>query len=316
MLNPFTLLHAMSGIDAGFILEGAAFLENSKERKAYVIHRRWRVALIAALLALLLAACGLAVYRATMQHRAPHPEDEMRYYLNGTHGPGGEPMHLELNFGECAMVQHFETEEKGTAHAFRLRPGAAPEEWLWGGSTLKSFLNGFSPESAEFLASLPEPKTLPEDLILPLEQSLREAGVTEEEAEEWYTNLTWQGEEREDTPKMIITLQNGPNLCGIDLIYGWPKGEATVVREEEYGEYQLLETQIDIDWGDYHQKLNYLFLFHPTKQYLLTISAESDTLSFSQMEEIADSIEILDTGFSYYRPPSDMNWSNVCFAFG
>ena len=306
----------MSGIDAAFLLEGAAFLDSERARRPSRIPGRWRIALIAAFLALLLAACGMVVYRATMHHRTPHPEDTMQYYLNGTHGVGGEPMHLELNFGECAMVQHFETEEKGTAYAFRVRPGAVPDEWLWGGSTLKSFLNQYTPENAAFLASLPEPITLPEDLVRPLEQSLREAGVTEEEAETWYTKVTWQGVEREDTPKMIITLQNGPFLNGRDLIYGWPKGEATVIREEDYGEYQLLETLIDIDWGEYHQKFNYLFLFHPIKQYLLTISAKAETLAFAQMEQIADSIEVLDTDFAYYFPPDEMNWSNVCFAFG
>ena len=318
MLNSFSILHALSGIDTAYIEEGEGLLHyQESERLAVSSGRRmWRVALLAALLALMLAACGLAVYRATMQHRTPHPEDEMRYYLNSSYGPEGESRRLELNFGECAMVQHFETERMGTAHAFRVLPGAVPDEWISGGTTLRSFLNGFTPEAEAFYESLPTPTSIPEDLIRPLDQSLREAGISEEESETWFTNITWQAAERRDTPELLITLQNGPFLCGLDLIYGWPKGEAEVVREESYGEYQLLETRIDIDFGDAHQKLNYLFLFHPTKQYLLTISSKAETCSFPQLEEIADSIEVLDTGFRYYCPPRNMNWSNVCFAFG
>lgn len=313
-MNAEKLLVAMGGIRPVFVVEAQRFLGLEPERRRS--GRKLRAAvLIAAALALLLAACGYAVYRASMQHRVPRPDDEMRYFINGSYAAesGDGP---RLNFGECALVMHFGVEPQSAVHAIRLADKSfLPGDWELGpiNATLADFLYTFTPEYAEVLGGRPGGGLLDESALRPMEQALAEAGVTQTEAEAWYRNLAWY---REGELVLRIDFFDGTQLNGVDLICGWPKGSATIVSEEKRGEYQLLEAIVETEaWGG-AERVAYLFLFQPEQQYLIAMTARADEPGFAAMERIADGLEIRETGLRYTRISDGMNFSVLSFANG
>ena len=308
MLNAMLLLRAMDGIEEEALLRAGDFLGWERE-KHYAPNRRklWRTVLAAALLALLLAACGYAVYRAAMSHRDLDPGDDKEYFFNGLDGSPNEGLHMELNFGECAMALHFDTEETGCAHAFRLKEGAPiPEEWIGGGSSMLRFFESYRP------GGFKEPEQQ-----RPLDQCLREAGMTEEEAESWEHSRTYSPGTTAQRPALRIEVLDGAYLHGVDLILGWPKGEATVVKEESSGDIQLLEVLITVQIRDGEwDRQNYLLRFDTRQQVLLVLAAGEESMSFAQLEELLDSIELRETGFRYAYDHSGQNFSVQALAYG
>ena len=308
MLNAMLLLRAMDGIEEEALLRAGDFLGWEREKR-YAPNRRrlWRTVLAAALLALLLAACGYAVYRAAMSHRDLDPGDDKEYFFNGLDGSPNEGLHMELNFGECAMALHFDTEETGYAHAFRLREGAPiPEEWIGGGSSMLRFFESYRP------GGFKEPEQQ-----RPLDQCLREAGMTEEEAERWEHSRTYSPGTTAQRPALRIEVLDGAYLHGVDLILGWPKGEATVVKEETSGDIQLLEVLITVQIRDGEwDRQNYLLRFDTRQQVLLVLAAGEESMSFAQLEELLDSIELRETGFRYAYDHSGQNFSVQALAYG
>ena len=78
MLTNTILLRAMNGVREAYVLDTFFALDLLHDAEPRRSRRKiLRVALIAALLSLLLAACGYAVYRATMEYRELRPDDEM-----------------------------------------------------------------------------------------------------------------------------------------------------------------------------------------------------------------------------------------------
>ena len=308
MLNAMLLLRAMDGIEEEALLRAGDFLGWEREKR-YAPNRRrlWRTVLAAALLALLLAACGYAVYRAAMSHRDLDPGDDKEYFFNGLDGSPNEGLHMELNFGECAMALHFDTEETGCAHAFRLKEGAPiPEEWIGGGSSMLRFFESYRP------GGFKEPEQQ-----RPLDQCLREAGMTEEEAERWEHSRTYSPGTTAQRPALRIEVLDGAYLHGVDLILGWPKGEATVVKEESSGDIQLLEVLITVQIRDGEwDRQNYLLRFDTRQQVLLVLAAGEESRSFAQLEELLDSIELRETGFRYAYDHSGQNFSVQALAYG
>ena len=308
MLNAMLLLRAMDGIEEEALLRAGDFLGWEREKR-YAPNRRrlWRTVLAAALLALLLAACGYAVYRAAMSHRDLDPGDDKEYFFNGLDGSPNEGLHMELNFGECAMALHFDTEETGYAHAFRLKEGAPiPEEWIGGGSSMLRFFESYRP------GGFKEPEQQ-----RPLDQCLREAGMTEEEAESWENSRTYSPGTTAQRPALCIDVLDGAYLNGVDLIMGWPKGEATVVKEETRGDIQLLEALITVQIreGEWDRQ-NYLLRFDTRQQVLLVLAAGEESMSFARMEELLDYIELRETGFRYAYDHSGQNFSVLSLAYG
>ncbi len=308
MLNAMLLLRAMDGIEEEALLRAGDFLGWEREKR-YAPNRRrlWRTVLAAALLALLLAACGYAVYRAAMSHRDLDPGDDKEYFFNGLDGSPNEGLHMELNFGECAMALHFDTEETGYAHAFRLREGAPiPEDWIGGGSSMLRFFESYRP------GGFKEPEQQ-----RPLDQCLREAGMTEEEAERWEHSRTYSPGTTAQRPALRIEVLDGAYLHGVDLILGWPKGEATVEKEETSGDIQLLEVLITVQIRDGEwDRQNYLLRFDTRQQVLLVLAAGEESRSFTQLEELLDSIELRETGFRYAYDHSGQNFSVQALAYG
>ena len=308
MVKAMLLLRAMDGIEEEALLRAGDFLGWEREKR-YAPNRRrlWRTVLAAALLALLLAACGYAVYRAAMSHRDLDPGDDKEYFFNGLDGSPNEGLHMELNFGECAMALHFDTEETGYAHAFRLREGAPiPEEWIGGGSSMLRFFESYRP------GGFKEPEQQ-----RPLDQCLREAGMTEEEAERWEHSRTYSPGTTAQRPALRIEVLDGAYLHGVDLILGWPKGEATVVKEETSGDIQLLEVLITVQIRDGEwDRQNYLLRFDTRQQVLLVLAAGEESRSFTQLEELLDYIELRETGFRYAYDHSGQNFSVQALAYG
>lgn len=314
-MNAFSILSAMGGIRPAFVAEAGEMLGylNGVEQKHRIRRGRLATILIAAALALLLAACGYAVYRAAMRHRVPQPTDEMRYYINGARQPdSGETgqRQLELNHGTCALALQFDTEEWGTAHGFRLKPGTSVNPaWEPAGVGFDRFLRTFA------VSDIPQPWH--EDSIRATEEQVfREAGVSAEEAAGWYKNLEFFCGDGPDRLQMLVSIYDGPWLHNLDLICGWPKGEATVVHDGTLGEYQLLSALIDVDWGEYHELTNEVFLFHPQEQYLLALAARADSASIEEMEALAGNIEVLNTSLRYREGERGSNWSLFALANG
>ena len=315
-MKPYTLLLAFGGLDDATAEETMRFLApvgGALRRR----HRNLaRSLLLAAALTLLLAACGYMAYRATMSHRELNPSDEMRYYLKRTVGDD-----LTLNMGTCALALEFDTEATGTAHAFRVEANSGLDpDWELGAfcPTFRQFLDAFTPETNARMADFPDIEPLPDDQIRTIEQSLQEAGLTEEEADTWLTTAAWFGnEDGVNNLKLRIDLYNGPWLNGIDLICGWPEGEADIVKDDTWNGYQRLEAAVHVTWkGGETETINYLFLFQPEQQYLLVLMAHPEDLDFARLEQAASAVQVLDTDFSYRRPAQNMNWSVLGFASG
>ena len=329
MLTKMTLLRAMDGVRETYVLDTIRALDLLHDAEPRRSRRKiLRVALIAALLSLLLAACGYAVYRATMEYRELRPDDEMHYYLNARSDAswyeerGMEPAQDRmLNFGECAMALHFDTEEEGVMHAFRVGSDSGLDPSWHAGyvspPTLKSALEGFTPEAWERQKSWPTfvEGTEPVNRPRPLSEILRLAGVTEEEAESWYCSMSYYDAENE--LKLRIDLYNGPMLHSHDLICGWPKGEATIVKDERGEDMQVLEARVDTEFlGAEKEQVNTYLAFYPERQCLLVLMAHPEDMDFAAMEKLARSMEILDTGFAYRQEPDITNWSVLAFANG
>ena len=308
MLNAMLLLRAMDGIDEQALLRAGDFLGWEQEKRRASNRRRlWRTVLAAALLALLLAACGYAVYRAAMSHRNLDPKDGKEYFFNGLDGSLNEGLHLELNFGDCAMALHFDTEETGYAHAFRLKEGAPiPENWIGGGSSMLRFFESYRPGGFK-----------EKEQQRPLEQCLREAGMTAEEAESWERSRTYSPGTTAQRPALRIEVLDGAYLHGVDLILGWPRGEAAVVKEETRGDIQLLEVLITVQIRDGEwDRQNYLLRFDTRQQILLVLAAGEESMSFAQLEELLAYIELRETGFRYAYDHSGQNFSVLAIAYG
>ncbi len=329
MLTNAILLRAMNGVREAYVLDAIRTLDLLHDAEPRRSRRKiLRVALIAALLSLLLAACGYMVYRATMEYRELKPDDEMIYYLNARADEswyeerGMKPEHdTTLNFGECALALHFDTEEEGVIHAFRVGlDNGLDSSWhagLVSPPTLRSRLEGFTPEAWERQKSWPTfvEGTEPANKPRPLSEILSLAGVSGEEAEKWYCNMRYYDEDGD--LKLRIDLFNGPMLYGHDLICGWPDGEAVIVKDERGEDVQILEAQVDIEFlREEREQVNYYLAFYPQRQCLLAVMAHPEDMDFAALEKLAGSIEILDTGFTYKEEPGLTNWSVLAFADG
>jgi len=237
----------------------------------------------------------------------------MHYYINGiwqSDSGETEQRQLELNHGTCALALQFDTEEWGTAHGFRLKPGASVDPvWEPAGSGFDRFLCTFA------ASDIPQPWH--EDSIRATEEQVfADAGVSAEEAAAWYKNLEFFYGDGPDRLQMLISIYDGPWLHDLDLICGWPKGEAAIVHDGTLGEYQLLSALIDVDWGEYHELTNEVFLFHPQEQYLLALAARADSATIEELEALAENIEVLSTSLRYREGERGTNWSLFALANG
>lgn len=259
-----------------------------------------RTVLLAAALSLLLGATAYAAFRGSMAHRAPSPTDEPGYYLTNAGESGDET--LQLNWGNAAMLLHFEAEEEGVRHLFRL--GELPEGVTTAGHSAVPRRIVEEPDR--------DPQFPPKTEVD--EEKLAEMGLTEEEAEKWYLRAAecWRDEEF----AMRIDLMDVDILTNHDLVLGWLGGEATVIKEDDFGSYQRLEVEVSACEKD-PQPLRCLFLFEPEEQYLLALIADPAVFSMEELESIGAGIEVRPTAIKVYADTyNSMNWSVLGLARG
>ena len=67
---------------------------------------------------------------------------------------------------------------------------------------------------------------------------------------------------------------------------------------------------------DNHEVDKYLLLFHPVEQYLIYFSTPDETVSFTEMEALAEELEVIKTGFRYSLEKSATNWSIADYGAG
>lgn len=306
MLNSYTLLEAMNGIHEKQITMALDFLGYGNEEQPRRHHSVWRTVLIAAALSLLLASVAYAIYLATMAHRELRPEDENSYYFNGEEGSGNEGIHLNLNFGDCAVALHFDTEERGAAHVFRWKNESFSDLQWTQTASLYDFFKNLSYDPDYFLWP-----------SCTIEEALQQSGLTEEEAKTVNVGGRFVGRNGTDRQHLNVSLLDGPQLFESDQILGWPKGTAEIIREDTWGGYQRLEIVITREFGEGGREIDkHLFLFHPEEQYLLSISAPDEMVTFDEMEAIAEEIEVIETGFSYSLKKGVMNWAVADYGAG
>ena len=305
-MRAIELFEAMGNIGDELILEsisdGSEYIAPFHTKK-----KIFRIIAIAAAITALLGVVVYAIYIATMTHREPRTDDAMSYYLNTSNNQKENPKRLDLNFGECALVLHFETQETGPVHAFQFN--TIPSDWSWESESGYSLWNRFQLLGHDEWY-ITWPSYTPEE-------ALRKTGLTETEAKAYSVKGHFYRTDGSDQQVLHITIHDGPGLFGTDLIYGWPKGTATIIREDTWGEYQRLEIIIDREWGeDEHEVNKFLLLFHPTEQYFLSFSAPDEMCSFEDMETLMEEIEVIETDFVYSKKESGMNFSIEGHAFG
>ncbi len=298
------ILFALNDIDDCFLEETRAFMTGKKSgRKTVTLKRTARTLLIAAIITALLAGCAFAVYQAVMSHRDLKPDDDLKYFIHQNGKVIGD-VDLEMNHSDCAMALSFTTENPG--HAFCFRMTADPPK-VGEPSRVSSFLEFLQPFEWEGENQI-------YDKAQPLEQSLQEAGMTEEEAEQW-NKIAWY--HSENGLALIVEIFDGAHLAGTDLILGWPKGEAVVEREEMWNGYHLLETTVTTEWGEDDIRVTkFLFLFQSEQQYLLEICAADEAFTYQELEQIAETVEVRETNFTYFRDSSRSNFSMLALAGG
>ena len=143
------------------------------------------------------------------------------------------------------------------------------------------------------------------------------SGLTEAEARALYRSAYFVHGDEPECEGIILRLYDSPQISQADLILGWPEGTATIVLEDTWKEYDRLEVIIDRVLGDGgHDVHKHLFLFHPTEQYLIQLSAPDGDFSFEDMESVADSIRMTALDFEYDLKNGRINFSVADYGHG
>jgi hypothetical protein len=297
------ILFALNDVDDSLLEETRFFMTGGEGAgKVLTLKRTARTLLIAAVITALLTVTAFAIYRAVMAHRDLKPDDDLKYYLHQEGKIIGD-IDLALNHGDCAMALSFTTENPGHACCFRM-PNPAKVGEPSRKSSFLEFLEPFDWEGEHQMY----------DKVQTLEESLQEAGMTKEEAEQWNKMIYYDDENR---AILLVKLYDGAYLADTDLILGWPKGEAIVEREEMWNSYHLLEATVTTEWKENDYKtVKHLYLFQPDQQYLLEFCAADDVFTYKDLEQIAETVEVLETNFTYTKDSSSMNWSVTGLASG
>lgn len=264
-----------------------------------------RTVLLAAALSCLLGATAFAVFRGSMAHREPSPTDAPGYYITDAGESGQET--LQFNWGDAAMLLHFDTEAEGYRHAFRLTELPEGVEAASNQSIVPYLPDPNIPTEIpiETIEDVERVKQL-KPVLEPDMEKLAEMGLTPEEAETLRrTAECW----RDGQFSLRIDLMDADMLYNHDLVLGWLGGEASVIREDGFGPWQLLEIEVTPCEKD-PQALRCLFLFEPEEQYLIAMLADPALFSYEDLETIAAGIEVRTTALAVKADPDPgTNWS-------
>ena len=294
MLNSEKAILAMNEIDD-------SHLESAREMLGYgagvpgrrPMKKRIITFALAAALILGLGAAADAVYRAEMTARIPE-EGTTEYHVLVHSDPAAPPELLHVNFDRTKFALDFDVPAAGRFPVMRAKdlPG---EDGSWWKMSFYEML-----ETAQYFGLPWEMKQTdpPPAEIAPNREPtelLAEAGMDAEAAKSWYTGYLYQDKEKDSENRLRIDLYGGYKLHGQEIILGAfsPEGtEIREIREDIFGEYQLVEVQVQKPDGETDR---HLFLFHPEKYWLLQISGTGRCYDFPDLEQIAQNVEIIET---------------------
>ena len=293
-MKNITVMQALNDIDSRWLDETEAVL--NAPLKVQPKHRLWRSLAVAAVLILVLAPAAWAAYTNHLNARVPTESVHTRYFVEGETPAEGELPNVAmlLNVDVSGPIG------RETVLRFGWLPeGAADPSTPYCGE-VSSFRN--------LLENLNRYKPYPTWQERPYEELLNEAGMSEQEAETWFTAYHW---ETADRALLNITVFDASSLYQTDLLLGMYGGEARTVAEGMFGPYEMKEIQID--YRSFYQRIaeknghqtpevewfkNYLFLFEPEQEYLIFLGGSDAAFSFETLEKIADNLEVCVTGLT------------------
>ncbi len=268
------ILFALNEVDEAVIERAGKRL--AEKRGELLRLRPVRVLLIAAALLFALGGVGWTVYQSVMSARIPQ-EGETLVYQDVMYHPDGEEEPIEIQLQNASLVIRVTGDENSRLCLFKL-----PKEG--GRRNLNAILEHKLPYEGAHLVKYPN---------IPLEprEALKQAGMNLMEATEYGNYWFLNDEEDYYLPELTIELLNACELYGHDLILGWAeKGEAEIVQSRED------EKSVEIEVF-YHLRLDsrYLFRYDKHFQYLLVVCGDAGKYEFSDLEELADSLQVRQT---------------------
>ncbi len=299
MLNSEKAMFAMNDLDDGHLESARIRLGYKTEGSVkHAVKKRIITFALAAALILGISAVAYAVYRAAMYTRVPE-EGTTEYHVLYQADPEATPQLLHVNFDKTKLALSFDVPEVSYFPVMRAS-GLPGEEKNWQKTSFYGML-----ETAQYFGLPWEMKQVdPSQAEINPEQEpselLAAAGMDAETAKTWYTGYTYRNTDRDiagDNMDIIrVELFGGYKLHGQEVILGAfsPDGaEVGPVQEGTLGEYQTVEVQMLQASGAID---NHLFLFHPEKYYLLHISGNGTYYDFPVLKQIAQNIDVAETG--------------------
>ncbi len=292
------MLHALEEISDERLLEAAFYVPIAKAHRP---KRLVRVLLIAAVLTTLFSVTAFAVWQGAMKVRISAPEEKASFHLlkSDFTDDYGEYAVLDRHVALTVTVEGAER-----AHWVQFRVSWLPEPAASSDRLERhSFFDvlNFASDHSLYVGWRQRP----------LEQLLREANMSEDEAKSWYNRINCDA--RAPASLLDISVYDAALLHNGPLIFGVAEGAtAEVLREAALGDYELLELQVDYS-AFYREQLkqdapaelklqNHVLLYEPTEKYLIRISGSDSAYSFESLEKIGENLEVLVTDFETQLP--------------
>ena len=286
------LMQALNSVDDTYLQETLSKLETPRVVRPR--RKLGRSLLLVAVLILLMAPAAWAAYNQYLHPRVPVGGVHFRILddKNEVH---------EGVMANVAMVINVDARPEATDVVMRFGwlPEGAPSPDVAYYGTLSRYY--------DLLDFFQDHERYPGWVNRPLEELLAEAGMSAEEAKTWYTGYSW---EKDNGALLSVTVMDAAALYEEDLLLGSYGGEASIVRQEAHGKYEMLEIQLD--YTELYRKVaekngyeasqqdilkNYLFLYEPEEQYLIFAGGSDSDFSFETLEKIAENMEIKVTSF-------------------
>ena len=258
-----------------------------------------RTLLIAAVLVCLLAATACAVVWQMSYRFLDEGETlEYRYTTDDLINKDGEGFHYEeknIVMENVVMVLNFEG--RSESKQFLIKANWLPEEYEVNESSYAGYIAFYSTHQRTPGEYGPEP-----------EDGLKEAGLTQKEAEEWCFMLDCDSEIDGDMkPLYEIAILQPTEIYQKDCLIGPYGDEAEIIKEGELMGWKMLEVynkwRPQAGGETLNMDQNILLLYEPEKGYLITLVGTAD---FAVLEKIAENLQVKETQRTIYS--AEKNW--------
>ena len=267
------LLYALGEVDSAAVIRAGEKLAGKSSRPVRL--KAVRVLLVAAALLFALGGIGWGVYQSILSARVPEEGEALVYHdIMYDHDDQAKP--IEFQFRQAALVIHVNCDEGSRLCLFKL-----PE--AGGRRNLLSILNTSVPYEGAHVRKFP-------NIPLKRKEALEQAGMSLLEAGSYGNYWFLHDEEDYNIPALSVELMNACELYGTDLILGWEGGEAEVIQQRE--DEKSLEMEV---FYRYRLETRYLFRYDREMQYLLVSCGDAEQYEFSDLEQIADTLELRQT---------------------